>query len=199
MKRLSILVLAFVLTSILLLTSTKVKAWSPEDGYVSLDDTPPTTLLTIGEPKYVEASNTYVTNATSFTLEATDNLGGSGLNKTAYKINSTNYDSGWLNYTNIPFYLDQLKNGNYTLAYNSTDNAGNVEQTNLTNITLVRAYDCPGDVTGDGKCNLTDLVALAKVYRTQLGDLNWNPILDFNEDSNIGLCDLVTVGWYWTS
>ena len=49
---------------------------------VILDNTPPTTTLTIGEPKYISDS-TYVTPDTQFTLEATDTA--SGIYSTAYE------------------------------------------------------------------------------------------------------------------
>jgi len=95
-----------------------------------IDTTPPTTLLTIGEPKYVDPmENIYVTSATSFTLTAEDDPGGSGVASTAYRIYNATYDCGWLTYTQ-PFYLIGLSDGTYTLAYNSTDNAGNIESIN---------------------------------------------------------------------
>jgi hypothetical protein len=99
------------------------------------DTIPPTTLLTIGEPKYVTGI-TYVTPGTPFNLTATDNPGGTGVALTVYRIsNSTGYDSGWLTYTK-PFNFTSLGDGNYTIAYNSTDNIGNVETPNTQEITL---------------------------------------------------------------
>ncbi len=99
---------------------------------VILDNTPPTTRITIGDPKYI-SGRTYVTADTPFVLAAIDT--DSGVKSTAYRINSTSYDSGWLTYTK-PFNLTLLSDGNYTIAFNSTDNAGNVEATNAVNVTL---------------------------------------------------------------
>jgi len=99
-----------------------------------IDTIPPTTLLTIGEPKYV-TEITYVTHDTPFNLTATDNPGGTGVALTAYKIRNATYDSGWLTYTET-FYLTGLTDGVYTIDYNSTDNANNVEPTNTINVTL---------------------------------------------------------------
>ena len=99
---------------------------------VILDNTPPTTIPTIGDPKYV-SGGTYVTPDTPFTLTAADT--GSGVKLISYRINSTSYDSGWLTYTK-PFNLTSLPDGSYTIAFNSTDNVGNVEATNLLTVAL---------------------------------------------------------------
>ena len=99
---------------------------------VTLDNTPPTTIPTIGDPKYISGL-TYVTPDTPFTLTATD--AGSGVKLVTYRINSTSYDSGWLTYSN-PFSLSSLGDGNYTITFNSTDNVGNVEATHRMDVTL---------------------------------------------------------------
>jgi hypothetical protein len=99
---------------------------------VILDNTPPTTTPTIGDPKYV-SGRTYVTPDTPFALDATDT--GSGVKLVTYRINSTSYDSGWLTYAK-PFNLTSLGDGNYTIAYNSTDNVGNVETTHIFDVVL---------------------------------------------------------------
>jgi len=166
---------------------------NPPEFEETIDVTPPTTTLTIGEPKYV-SDTTYVTPDTPFSLEATDI--GSGVNSTAYRIYNATYDSGWIMYTGS-FKLNSLKNGNYTLAFDSTDNAGNVEETNIVQLTLVRAYDCKGDVTGDGKCNIYDLVKIAAFYRRRSTDPDWNPIYDFVKDGVINIFDLVTCSQYY--
>jgi len=100
---------------------------------VPLDNTPPTTTLTIGAPKYV-ADRTYVTSKTSFRLEA-DDYAGSGVYSMAYRTYNVTYDSGWLSYK-TPFYLAALTDGVYTIEFNSTDNAGNVEPTQTISISL---------------------------------------------------------------
>lgn len=99
---------------------------------VILDNTPPDTTLTMGEPKYT-SDTVYVTPDTPFTLEATD--AGSGIFSTAYRIFNSNYDSGWQTYTG-PFNLAGLADGVYTIEFNSTDNLGNVEATNSVQVTL---------------------------------------------------------------
>jgi len=100
------------------------------------DTIPPTTELAVGKPHYVDSlNNIYVTSATSFTLTATDNPGGTGVKATAYRIYNASYDTGWLQYT-LPFYLTGLTDGLYDIAYNSTDNAGNIESTHTTMVIL---------------------------------------------------------------
>jgi len=107
----------------------------PESGdTIIVDDTPPTTKLTIGEPKYAKPPNIYVTRDTLFTLESDDDEG-SGISSTAYRIFNDAYDTGWIVYSS-PFNLSLLKDGTYAIAFNSTDNAGNVEPTNTIQVTL---------------------------------------------------------------
>jgi len=66
---------------------------------------------------------------------STVNKAGSGVHSTAYKISNSTYDSGWLPYT-TPFRLRALTDGAYTIKFNSTDKAGNIETTNKFNLTL---------------------------------------------------------------
>ena len=50
-----------------------------------------------------------------------------------------------------------------------------------------------GDINGDGKVDLKDLVLLAKAYGSTPGKPNWNPLCDLNHDGVIDLVDLVTL------
>jgi hypothetical protein len=97
-----------------------------------MDNAPPTTTLTIGEPKYV-SDTTYVTPDTPFTLEATDT--GSGVYTTYYRIYNSTCDAGWTIYTE-PFYLASLTDGTYTIEYYSIDNVQNLEAAQAINVTL---------------------------------------------------------------
>ena len=99
-----------------------------------IDETPPTTTLTIGEPKYV-SNITYVTPETPFILNATDNINGTGVFQTAYRIYNETYSSDWIIYI-APFYLTNIRDGTYHIDYNSTDNAGNTEPTNTITVVL---------------------------------------------------------------
>lgn len=103
------------------------------------DPIPPITTYTIGDPKYTDPSgNVYVTSATTITLSAEDNIGGSGVATTGYCIrNDASYNSGWTTSTPpIQLYLTGLADGLYYIDYNSTDNAGNVESTQMISVTL---------------------------------------------------------------
>jgi uncharacterized repeat protein (TIGR01451 family) len=103
---------------------------------VILDNTPPTTTLDIGEPKYIDPTDSiYVSSVTTFTLIAEDNPDGAGVASTFYRIYSSTYDSGWLEYS-APFYLTGLTDGEDSIDYYSTDNIGNIEPTNIATVIL---------------------------------------------------------------
>jgi hypothetical protein len=81
-----------------------------------VDDTPPVTDITVGEPGY-DSTALYVTSETEFTLSSSDTL--SGVTATEYRI-----DGGqWNAYA--PFAI--ATEGEHTIGYRSTDNLGNVE------------------------------------------------------------------------
>jgi hypothetical protein len=96
---------------------------------------PPTTQMNIGEPKFVVDNVTFLTSSTSISLIGEDNVGGSGVALTAYRIYNAFYDSEWITYTE-PFYLTGLSDGTYYIEFNSTDNAGNIEATKSIQVTL---------------------------------------------------------------
>jgi len=91
---------------------------------IILDNTPPNTTLTVGEPKYV-SDTTYITPETLLTFEAYDGTG-SGVYSIYYRIYNSTFNSGWLDYTG-PFCLILLNNGAYTIEFFSIDNLGNEE------------------------------------------------------------------------
>jgi hypothetical protein len=65
----------------------------------------------------------------------------------------------------------------------------------------------PGDINGDGKVNLSDLVLLALAYGTNSSNLqtigtglathHWNPNADINSDGVVGLSDLVILATHY--
>lgn len=124
-------------------------------------------------------------------LSAEDNSDGSGLASTSNRIhnntifsNSTGYDSRWLTYAG-PFNLTSLSDGNYTIAFNSTDNAGNIENMN---VTLVGP-----DINGDGTVGMKDIAIAAKSFGSYPGHPRWNPIADINLDGRVDLQDIALV------
>jgi hypothetical protein len=55
----------------------------------------------------------------------------------------------------------------------------------------------PGDINGDFRCDLSDLVLLGKAYNTSPGDPKWNPNADINGDGTCGLSDLVIMAKHY--
>ncbi|MCK4665438.1 hypothetical protein KAU33_01730, partial [Candidatus Dependentiae bacterium] len=99
--------------------------------FINADNTPPETSISIGEPKYVDGENVYVTGVTEFTLTATDDI--SGVKKTEYKIvlksaSAQDIDNtAWITYT-VPFTLNGYSDDEYLIIYRSIDNANNQEE-----------------------------------------------------------------------
>jgi len=114
-------------------TFTSDSELTQSEYVIATDNTPPTTTISIGESNYV-SEITYVTPETPFTLEANDDAG-SGIHSIAYRISNSTYDSGWLPYAQ-PFNLTALADGVYTIEFNSTDYADNIEATNTIQVTL---------------------------------------------------------------
>jgi len=90
---------------------------------INLDNTPPTTTLTIAEPKYVSGL-TYVTSNTSFSLAAVD--AGSGVNEKNYR---TWCDGDWTAWTTNTGDFTLSGEGKHYLEYYSADNLENDEDT----------------------------------------------------------------------
>jgi PKD repeat protein len=100
---------------------------------VKIDKTSPVTLLNVGDPKFVIDDAVCLTSHTLITLTAQDDY--SGVASTAYRIYNATYGSTWITYAQ-PFYLIGLGDGTYSIDYNSTDNAGNVEPINTVAVIL---------------------------------------------------------------
>jgi hypothetical protein len=86
---------------------------------VYIDTLAPTTVLSYSI-SYTSGTKKWVSNATSFTLTATDNAGGSGVAKTCYKWSGPG-SHAWTQYT-APFQLTTMTNGTYTISWCSWDN-----------------------------------------------------------------------------
>ena len=54
-----------------------------------------------------------------------------------------------------------------------------------------------GDLNGDFKVDLKDLVILAKAYGSKLGDSNWDPNADIDRNGAVGLSDLVALAQHY--
>jgi hypothetical protein len=104
-------------------------------GVPIVDEIPPTTKIEFGESSLEAPERVFLTRSTPISLLANDNAGGSGVSLTTYRIYNNTCDSGWLIY-NGQFNLSLYTEGNYTVAFYSTDNAGNIEPTNIIQVTL---------------------------------------------------------------
>ncbi|UCG69374.1 MAG: M6 family metalloprotease domain-containing protein [Thermoplasmata archaeon] len=85
---------------------------------VFVDDSPPVSTLTMGDPK-IGSSPTYINSSTEFNLTATDGTG-SGLATIWYRIDS----GSWVQYVSN---FTISTSGDHTLYYKSTDNLGQDE------------------------------------------------------------------------
>ena len=57
-----------------------------------------------------------------------------------------------------------------------------------------------GDVNGDGKVDIYDVVQAAIAYGSKPEDPNWDPDADVNGDGKVDIYDLVTIcGYYGTT
>jgi len=61
----------------------------------------------------------------------------------------------------------------------------------------VFSYTILGDVNGDGKVSLQDLVLLAYIYSSKPGDANWNRNADINGNGVVDLADLAMLANYY--
>ncbi len=96
-----------------------------QNATLRVDDTPPTTNVAIGDPKYV-AVDTFVTSSTLFTLTATDGgLMPVGLDNIEYRIDG----GSWTPYT-TSFTLS-AGDGPRTLSYRARDLLGNEENESI--------------------------------------------------------------------
>lgn len=55
----------------------------------------------------------------------------------------------------------------------------------------------PGDINGDFKVTLVDLVLLANAYSSRPGDFKWNPNADINGNGVVDLADLVLLAIHY--
>jgi hypothetical protein len=81
--------------------------------------------------------------------------------------------------------------GNYTISATATPVPGetNTADNTFTDGTLLLTI--PGDINGDFRVNLQDLVLLANAYGSKPGDMKWNPNADLNGNGTVDLPDLV--------
>jgi hypothetical protein len=81
--------------------------------------------------------------------------------------------------------------GNYTISAYAWPVPGETDITNNNYTDSNVVVTIPGDLNGDFKVSLTDLVLVAKAYGTTPSEAEWNPNADINNDGKVSLPDLV--------
>jgi hypothetical protein len=111
------------------------------------------------------------------------------LNVTLSAGNSTNIMFSW-NTTVTPY-------GNYAISAYAWPVPGetNMASNNCTGGQIT--VTIPGDVNGDFKVDLKDLVILASAYGSKPGAPNWNPNADIDGKGTVGLSDLVILAQHY--
>jgi hypothetical protein len=114
--------------------------------------------------------------------------------------------TAWINTTNIGVQsvtLASKASAIITFTWNTTSYAkGNYTMSVVADVapnetyTLIEGWvtvTIPGDIEGNFKVQLADLVSLAQAYGSQPGDPNWNANTDIDGNNIVGLSDLVTL------
>jgi len=81
--------------------------------------------------------------------------------------------------------------GNYTIRAIADTVLGEIDTEDNTLINGIVTVTISGDVDGNFKVQLADLVILAKAYGSRPGELKWNPNADIDDNGVVGLSDLV--------
>jgi hypothetical protein len=79
--------------------------------------------------------------------------------------------------------------------WNSWATAEVAEQTLKDSLTFLVIF--LGDVDCDGNVEISDLVLLARAYKSKPGDPNWNQMADMNFDGTISLTDLTVLATHY--
>jgi hypothetical protein len=86
---------------------------------------------------------------------------------------------------------------NYTITAYASPVSGENDTTNNAYSGGWVVVTIPGDLNGDFKVNLEDLVLLALAYGSKPGDPNWNPNADIDNSGTVGLSDLVILALHY--
>ena len=87
---------------------------------IVVDNAPPSSVITVGDPKYQASEKLYISGKTGISITALDS--GSGVSKIEYSI-----DNGAFAAYKEAINLSTYPEGTHTIYYRSTDNLGNVE------------------------------------------------------------------------
>jgi hypothetical protein len=120
-------------------------------------------------------ANTAVINQTQITLAISEST------TITFLWNTTDFSYG--NYT-VSAYAWPVPGETYTANNNFT-------LTGVVHVTI------SGDINGDFKVSLSDLVLLANAYGSKPGDAKWNPNADIDSNDAVGLSDLVILAQHY--
>jgi parallel beta-helix repeat protein len=81
-------------------------------------------------------------------------------------------------------------NATYTISAEVPPLTSEVDTADNTRIDDTIHVKIPGDVNGNGKVDVFDLIDLGKAYGSMVGDTNWNPDCDFNGDGKVDASDI---------
>ncbi|MDH5267534.1 MAG: dockerin type I domain-containing protein, partial [Candidatus Bathyarchaeota archaeon] len=85
--------------------------------------------------------------------------------------------------------LGKLQPGEYTFTFKVWD-------TPLKDIRFMHTYKSV-DINGDGIVNIYDLATAAKAYGLVIGDPEYNPEADLNQDGRVDMRDLIVICRHW--
>lgn len=194
-----------VITGLAVLMAFSLLVVWPVKPARACDTSPPTTTLEIGQPKRLSDSQTYVSPATPFTLNATDD--NSGVDSTWLRINYSTPDINttildWTRYpdNHPPFHLGRLctleitiyPDCNFTIEFYSIDKAGNIEATKTAFVIMLGP-----DINGDNKVNMDDLQTVMEAFGSFPTHPRWNLLADLNFDGKVDLRDIDIVLRYF--
>lgn len=97
------------------------------------------------------------------------------------------------NATSPTWIFTPKKPGNYTVHLLAAYPFSSAYQSKIASVTVT----IPGDIDGDFKVNLVDLVILALAYGSRPGEPKWNPNADIDGDNVVGLSDLVILALHY--
>jgi hypothetical protein len=98
---------------------------------------------------------------------------------------------------NFTWHTDGFAIGNYTISAYVSQVSGETDAGDNTFTTGFVTLTIPGDISGDYKATLSDLVLLAIAYGSHPGYSNWNPNADMDDNGVVGLSDLVILALHY--
>jgi hypothetical protein len=87
--------------------------------------------------------------------------------------------------------------GNYSIGAAADPVPGEINTTNNNCTDGLITITIPGDINGDFRVSLADLVILAQAYGSRPGYAKWNPNADIDANGVVNLADLVTLAVYY--